>query len=51
MLERLRIQEVSEIILSVPEGVVIAGTDLSVGEPVMIIEKPALSQLTFNTRE
>lgn len=49
MLERLRMQEVSQIILSVPEGAVIAGTDLKYGEPIMIIDKPATSQLTFVT--
>ena len=43
MLERLRMQEVSQIIFSVPEGAIIAGTDLQVNEPVMIIEKPAMS--------
>lgn len=49
MLERLRMQEVSQIILSVPKGAVIAGTNLKYGEPVMIIDKPATSQLTFVT--
>lgn len=49
MLERLRMQEVSQIILSVPKGAVIAGTDLKWGEPIMIIDKPATSQLTFTT--
>lgn len=51
MLERLRMQEVSQIILSVPEGAILSGTNLRVGEPVMIIEKPAMSHLTFKTRE
>ena len=51
MLERLRMQEVSQIIFSVPEGAVIAGTDLKFGEPVMIIDKPAMSKLTFISRE
>lgn len=50
MLERLRMQEVSQIIFSVPEGAIIAGTGLQVNEPVMIIEKPAMSQLSFKTR-
>lgn len=50
MLERLRMQEVSQIILSVPEGAVIAGTNLKQGEPVMIIEKPNTSTLKFNSR-
>lgn len=49
MLERLRMQEVSQIILSVPEGAVIAGTNLKYGEPVMIIEKPNTSTLKFNS--
>lgn len=49
MLERLRMQEVEEIILSVPEGVQIAGTNLGPGEPVMIINKPQLSTLDFKT--
>lgn len=43
-------QEVSQIILSVPEGAVIAGTNLKQGEPVMIIEKPNTSTLKFNSR-
>lgn len=49
MLERLRMQEVSQIILSVPEGAVIAGTNLKQGEPVMIIDKPNTSTLKFNS--
>lgn len=49
MLERLRIQEVSEIIFTVPEGAVIAGTGLSTGEPVMIIKNPGTSKLLFST--
>ena len=49
MLERLRMQEVSQIILTVPEGAVIAGTGLKYGDPIMIIDKPATSQLTFTT--
>lgn len=49
MIERLRMQEVEEIILSVPEGVTIAGTNLKYGEPVMIIKNPQLSTLQFNT--
>lgn len=47
MLERLRMQEVSEIVLTVPEGAIIAGTDLTVGEPIMIIKDPNLSILEF----
>ena len=49
MLERLRMQEVSEIVLTVPEGAVIAGTNLTVGEPIMIIKDPSLSILEFKT--
>jgi hypothetical protein len=49
MLERLRMQEVSEIVLTVPEGAVIAGTNLTVGEPIMIIKDPSLSVLEFQT--
>lgn len=49
MLERLRMQEVSEIVLTVPEGAIIAGTDLTVGEPIMIIKDPSLSVLEFTT--
>lgn len=51
MLERLRMQEVSEIVLSVPEGAIIAGTNLTVGEPIMIIKDPSLSVLEFKTVE
>lgn len=51
MLERLRMQEVSQIIFSVPEGAIIAGTNLRFGEPVMIIDKPAMSKLTFTSRD
>ena len=49
MLERLRLQEVEQIILTVPEGVDLAGTGLKYGEPVMIIDKPAASSLSFTT--
>lgn len=49
MLERLRMQEVSEIVLTIPEGGIIAGTDLTVGEPIMIIKEPSLSVLEFKT--
>ena len=51
MLERLRMQEVSEIVLTVPEGAIIAGTNLTVGEPIMIIKDPSLSVLEFKTTE
>lgn len=50
MLERLRMQEVREVILSVPEGVVISGTDFKTNEPVLIIDKPSLSTLNFRTK-
>lgn len=59
MLEQLRMQEVSQIILSKPEGAVIKQNrinpqqkgveygDFEVGEPVMIINNPSLSNLSF----
>lgn len=59
MLEQLRMQEVSQIILSKPEGAVIRQNrinpqekgveygDFEAGEPVMIINNPALSNLSF----
>jgi len=59
MLEQLRMQEVSQIILSKPEGAVIRQNrvnpqekgieygDFEVGEPIMIINNPALSNLSF----
>lgn len=62
MLEQLRMQEVSQIILSKPEGAVIRQNrtnpqekgieygDFEVGEPVMIINNPALSNLSFVSR-
>lgn len=62
MLEQLRMQEVSQIILSKPEGAIIkqnrvnpqeAGVeygDFEVGEPVMIINNPSLSNLSFLSR-
>lgn len=50
MLERLRMQEVSQIVLSVPEGVIIPGKNYITGEPIMIINNPALSNLAFLTR-
>ena len=50
MLERLRMQEVSEIILSVPQGVNITGTNFKAGEPVLIVNKPSTSALSFTTR-
>ena len=62
MLEQLRMQEVSQIILSKPEGAVIRQNrinpqqkgveygDFEVGEPVMIINNPSLSNLPFVSR-
>ena len=63
MLEQLRMQEVSQIILSKPEGAVIRQNrvnpqekgieygDFEVGEPVMIINKPQLSTLDFKSKK
>jgi len=50
MLETLRMQEVSQIVLSMPEGAIIPGKDSLVGEPIMIINNPSLSNLTFTSR-
>lgn len=63
MLEQLRMQEVSQIILSKPEGAIIKANadkdkqhlgpeygDFEVGEPVMIINNPSLSNLSFTSR-
>lgn len=50
MLENLRMQEVSQVVLSVPAGAIIPGKNYSVGEPIMIIENPSLSNLSFLTR-
>lgn len=51
MLEQLTMQEVSQVILSVPEGAIIPGpTKYFKGEPVMIINRPGLSNLNFVTR-
>ena len=47
MLEQLCMQEVSQIILSKPDGAVIPGKNYGVGEPIMIINNPALSSLSF----
>lgn len=47
MIEQLRMQEVSQIILSMPEGAIIKNKHFEVGEPVMIINNPALSNLSF----
>lgn len=49
MLETLRMQEVSQIVLSMPEGAIIKGKDCFVGEPIMIINNPSLSNLTFTS--
>jgi len=50
MLETLRMQEVSQIVLSMPEGAIIPGKDSLVGEPIMIINNPSLSNLTFTSK-
>lgn len=51
MLEQLTMQEVSQIILSVPEGVQIPGNRTYYpGEPIMIINNPGLSNLSFVSR-
>lgn len=50
MLEQLRMQEVSQIIFTMPEGAIIPGKNYRVGEPVMIIDNPALSTLSFLSR-
>jgi hypothetical protein len=50
MLETLRMQEVSQVVLSMPEGAIIPGKDSFVGEPIMIINNPSLSNLTFTSR-
>ncbi len=49
MLEQLRMQEVSQIVLSKPKGAVIkqSGDDFLTGEPIMIINNPSLSNLAF----
>ena len=49
MLETLRMQEVSQIVLSMPEGAIIKGKECLVGEPIMIINNPSLSNLTFTS--
>lgn len=51
MFERLRMQEVKQIIFSVPQGAIIPGHEsLKVGDPIMIINKPNTSDLTFLSR-
>jgi hypothetical protein len=50
MIEQLRMQEVSQIILSMPEGAVIKNKHFEVGEPVMVINNPSLSNLSFVSR-
>ena len=49
MLETLRMQEVSQVVLSMPEGAVIKGKECLVGEPIMIINNPSLSNLIFTS--
>ena len=50
MIEQLRMQEVSQIILSMPEGAEIKNKHFEVGEPIMVINNPALSNLSFVSR-
>lgn len=51
MFERLRMQEVKKIIFSVPEGGAIGEIlGLQTGDPIMIINKPNTSDLTFISR-
>ena len=50
MLEQLRMQEVSQIIFTMPKGAIIPGKNYHVGEPVMIIDNPSLSTLSFLSR-
>lgn len=50
MIEQLRMQEVSQIILSMPEGAIIKNKHFEVGEPVMVINNPSLSNLSFVSR-
>jgi len=47
MIEKLRMQEVSEIIFSVPKGANIKGLNYQAGEAVMVINNPNTSQLSF----
>lgn len=48
MIEQLTAQEVNQIILSVPKGVIIPGIKTYYeGEPIMIIDKPGVSSLDF----
>lgn len=49
MLERLRLQEVEEIIFSVPKGMSVPGLGLHEGEPIMVIKEPGTSRLLFST--
>ena len=49
MLERLRLQEVEEIIFSVPKGMTVPGLGLQEGEPIMVIKEPGTSRLLFST--
>lgn len=50
MLEQLRMQEVSCVVLSLPKGAIIPGKDYYEGEPIMIIKNPSLSSLSFISR-
>lgn len=50
MLEQLRMQEVTQIVLSMPEGAIIKNKHFETGEPIMIINNPSLSNLSFLSR-
>lgn len=50
MLEQLRMQEVTSVVLSLPKGAIIPGKDYYEGEPIMIIKNPSLSSLSFVSR-
>lgn len=49
MLERLRLQEVEEIVFSVPKGMTVPGLGLQEGEPIMVIKEPGTSRLSFSS--
>lgn len=50
MLETLRMQEVSQVVLSMIEGAIIPGKPSLVGEPILIINNPSLSNLIFTAK-
>lgn len=49
MLEQLRMQEVSQIILSIADGAEIPNSGYKSGDAIMVIDKPGLSNLSFIT--